>query len=42
MNAVVDDLTNYLGPDPNAAGDGGKTKVYQLRPARRGRWARRC
>ena len=30
MNAVVDDLTNYLGPDPNATGDGGKTKVYQL------------
>jgi hypothetical protein len=30
MNAVVDDLTNYLGPDPNAAGDGGKTKVYQI------------
>jgi hypothetical protein len=30
MNAVVDDLTNYLGPDPNADGDGGKTKVYQL------------
>jgi hypothetical protein len=30
MNAVVDDLTNYLGPDPNASGDGGKTKVYQI------------
>ena len=30
MNAVVDDLTNYLGPDPNAAGDGGFTKVYQF------------
>jgi hypothetical protein len=30
MNAVVDDLTNYLGPDPNATGDGGFTKVYQL------------
>jgi hypothetical protein len=29
MNAVVDDLTNYLGPDPNADGDGGFTKVYQ-------------
>jgi Carboxypeptidase regulatory-like domain/TonB dependent receptor-like, beta-barrel len=29
MNAVVDDLTNYLGPDPNATGDGGFTKVYQ-------------
>jgi hypothetical protein len=29
MNAVVDDLTNYLGPDPNANGDGGFTKVYQ-------------
>jgi hypothetical protein len=29
MNAVVDDLTNYLGPDPNAEGDGGFTKVYQ-------------
>ena len=30
MNAVVDDLTNYLGPDPNADGDGGFTKVYQI------------
>jgi hypothetical protein len=30
MNAVVDDLTNYLGPDPNAEGDGGFTKVYQI------------
>jgi hypothetical protein len=30
MNAVVDDLTNYLGPDPNAEGDGGFTKVYQF------------
>jgi hypothetical protein len=30
MNAVVDDLTNYLGPDPNASGDGGKTKVWQV------------
>ena len=30
MNAVVDDLTNYLGPDPNADGDGGNTKVYQF------------
>ena len=29
MNAVVDDLTNYLGPDPNAEGDGGFTKVWQ-------------
>ena len=29
MNAVVDDLTNYLGPDPNADGDGGFTKVWQ-------------
>jgi hypothetical protein len=29
MNANVDDLTNYLGPDPNASGDGGFTKVYQ-------------
>jgi len=29
MNATVDDLTNYLGPDPNASGDGGFTKVYQ-------------
>ena len=29
MDAVVDDLTNYLGPDPNATGDGGVTKVYQ-------------
>ncbi|HMC76276.1 MAG TPA: TonB-dependent receptor, partial [Vicinamibacterales bacterium] len=29
MNAVVDDLTNYLGPDPKATGDGGFTKVYQ-------------
>jgi Carboxypeptidase regulatory-like domain/TonB dependent receptor-like, beta-barrel len=30
MHAIVDDLTNYLGPDPNADGDGGNTKVYQL------------
>jgi hypothetical protein len=30
MNANVDDLTNYLGPDPNADGDGGFTKVYQF------------
>jgi Carboxypeptidase regulatory-like domain len=30
MRAVVDDLTNYLGPDPNASGDGGNTKVYQF------------
>ncbi len=30
MDAVVDDLTNYLGPDPNAEGDGGFTKVYSL------------
>ena len=30
MHAVVDDLTNYLGPDPNASGDGGNTKVWQL------------
>jgi carboxypeptidase family protein/TonB-dependent receptor-like protein len=29
MSAVVDDLTNYLGPDPNASGDGGFTKVWQ-------------
>jgi hypothetical protein len=30
MNGTVDDLTNYLGPDPNAEGDGGLTKVWQL------------
>ncbi len=30
MDAVVDDLTNYLGPDPNATGDGGFTKVWSL------------
>jgi hypothetical protein len=30
MNAVVDDLTNYLGPDPNARTGGGFTKVYQF------------
>jgi hypothetical protein len=30
MDAVVDDLTNYLGPDPDASGDGGLTKVWQL------------
>lgn len=30
MDATVDDLTNYLGPDPNATGDGGLTKVYQM------------
>ena len=30
MDAVVDDLTNYLGPDPNAEGDGGFTKVWSV------------
>jgi Carboxypeptidase regulatory-like domain/TonB dependent receptor-like, beta-barrel len=30
MNATVDDLTNYLGPDPNATGDGGFTKVWSF------------
>jgi hypothetical protein len=30
MDATVDDLTNYLGPDPNAEGDGGFTKVWQF------------
>jgi hypothetical protein len=30
MNAVVDDLTNYLGPDPSSGSDGGFTKVYQF------------
>ena len=30
MNAEVDDLTNYLGLDPNAEGDGGFTKVYSI------------
>ena len=30
MDAVVDDLTNYLGPDPNASGDGGFTKVWSF------------
>jgi hypothetical protein len=29
MDAVVDDLTNYLGPPIDAEGDGGFTKVYQ-------------
>ena len=29
MDAVVDDLTNYLGPPTNAEDDGGFTKVYQ-------------
>ncbi len=29
MDAVVDDLTNYLGPPTDADGDGGFTKVYQ-------------
>ena len=29
MDAVVDDLTNYLGPPTDAEGDGGFTKVYQ-------------
>src|SRR5688572_2617000 len=29
MDAVVDDLTNYLGPAPDAEGDGGFTRVYQ-------------
>ncbi|MGH9308073.1 MAG: TonB-dependent receptor domain-containing protein, partial [Vicinamibacterales bacterium] len=30
MDAAVDDLTNYLGLDPNAEGDGGFTKVYSV------------
>jgi hypothetical protein len=30
MNAVVDDLTNYLGPPTDATGDGGFTKVWQF------------
>ncbi|MPZ17418.1 MAG: hypothetical protein GEV06_05855 [Luteitalea sp.] len=30
MDAVVDDRTYFLGPDPNAQGDGGDTKVYQF------------
>jgi len=30
MKAIVADLTNYLGPDPEAPGAGGNTKVYQL------------
>ncbi len=29
MNAVVNDLTNYLGPDPSSPSEGGFTKVYQ-------------
>jgi hypothetical protein len=29
MDAVVDDLTNYLGPPTGADGDGGFTRVYQ-------------
>ena len=29
MDAVVDDLTNYLGPSTDAEGDGGFTRVYQ-------------
>ena len=42
MNAVVDDLTNYLGPDPNATGDGGFTRSIRRRAARPGRSPRRC
>jgi hypothetical protein len=30
MDAVVDDLTNYIGPPSDAEGDGGFTKVYQF------------
>jgi hypothetical protein len=30
LDAVVDDRTYFLGPDPNAQGDGGLTKVYQI------------
>ena len=30
MDAVVDDRTYFLGPDPNAEGDGGITKVTQF------------
>ena len=43
MNAVVDDLTNYLGPDPNADG---RRRLHQglsgHRRARPGRSRRRC
>jgi Carboxypeptidase regulatory-like domain/TonB dependent receptor len=30
MRAIVNDLTNYLGPNPNDPNAGGNTKVYQL------------
>src|SRR4029450_4200569 len=30
LDAVVDDLTYYLGPDPNSNQDGGFTKVYMF------------
>jgi Carboxypeptidase regulatory-like domain/TonB dependent receptor len=30
MDAVVDDLTNYMGPPVNAENDGGFTKVWQF------------
>jgi hypothetical protein len=30
LDAVVDDRTYFLGPDPNASGDGGITKVTQF------------
>ena len=30
LDALVDDRTYFLGPDPGASGDGGKTKVTQL------------
>ncbi|MPZ17422.1 MAG: hypothetical protein GEV06_05875 [Luteitalea sp.] len=30
LDAVVDDRTYFLGPDPDAEGDGGDTKVYQF------------
>ena len=37
LDAVVDDRTYFLIPDPGGSGDGGLTKVNQTTAARRGR-----
>ena len=42
MNAVVDDLTNYLGPRPTPRATAGSRRCGRRRAARPGRSRRRC
>ena len=42
MDAVVDDLSNYLGPDPNATRTAASRRSTRPPAARRGRSTRRC